>query len=387
MPEFDIVFIQFLVTDTMTFQKQKLCYVLPEFKKDDATHFSHIHDFLKGIAQKFDLYLLIEKGELPDDNLGCDHARVLIFKWLPLRLLETLCMMFLLRMHGYRNVYIHYSFLAAFLASLIIRPTGGKVFYWNCGEPWKYKRSAIRDFFENKTYKIITYLITGSESIAQRYANHYKILIAKIKVIPNWIDTKRFHVVGGKDTLKRELGLPLDKKIILFVHHLSPRKGAHHILPIARELFKIRQDVFFVVVGSGPYDKTIRSELAADTTLSKIVCLEGEVPNTKIPTYFFVADVFFMPSEEEGFPHVLLEAMSLGTLFIASDIGAVKEITPKTMHQYILKQSDVPGFARALHKILNQPPSVLAQLSTELKSLVARYDISIVMEKFTKLFV
>lgn len=370
----------------MSFYKQKLVYVLPKFKKDDATHFSHIHDFLKELIKKFDIYLLVERGEMPDNNLGCRHARVLKFKWFPFRILETLFMASFLRLRGYHDAYVHYSFLAATIFSLVMRPTGGRVFYWNCGEPWKYKRSAIRDFFENKTYKVITHLVTGAESIARQYANHYRIPISKIKILPNWIDLDRFNVTEDKDNLKRGFGLPLDKKIILFVHHLSPRKGAHHILPVVRELLKKRQDILFVVIGSGPYDKIIRADLANDPSISSAVRLEGEVPNRKIPTYFSVADVFFMPSEEEGFPRVLLESMAMGVPFVASSAGGIKDFTPIITHKYIVNGENIPEFVRVLNEIINQPLNRIKHFSNELKEWVKRYDVHFMVKNFSDLF-
>ena len=68
---------------------QKLCYILPEYRSDDATHFSHIHDFLKEISKSFDIFLIVEKGSVPNKALGYRNVYLLYFSFLPLRALET----------------------------------------------------------------------------------------------------------------------------------------------------------------------------------------------------------------------------------------------------------------------------------------------------------
>ena len=166
---------------------KKLCYVLPEYRPDDASHFSHIHDFLKEISKFFDIFLVVEKGSVLDVSLGYKNVYILRFQFLPLRIIETFFIFFLVRIKGYRNFYIHYSFLSAFVASLI-----GRTFYWNCGEPWKYKRPFLREIFERLVYKIVTHLVTGASSLADEYSRRYGISRDSVKVTPNWIDLKRF---------------------------------------------------------------------------------------------------------------------------------------------------------------------------------------------------
>ena len=309
---------------------QKLCYVLPEYRSNDATHFSHIHDFLKEISKFFDIFLVIEKGSVPDVSLGYKNVYLLHFRFLPLRIIETFFVLFLVRAKGYRNFYIHYSFLSAFIASLI-----GKTFYWNCGEPWKYKRGFLREFFERLVYKMISHLVTGAPSLADKYSSYYGISRQSIKVMPNWIDLKRFNKNLSRDGVRNKLNLPLSNKIVLFVHHLSPRKGSRMILPVAQSVLEKDPSVLFLVVGSGPDENFLRTEISKAGLLKKIMLL-GAVPNKKIPLYFSASDVFFMPSGEEGFPRVLLESMALGIPFVASNVGVVKEIIPESALLYVV---------------------------------------------------
>jgi glycosyltransferase involved in cell wall biosynthesis len=165
------------------------------------------------------------------------------------------------RKWGARDYYVHYSYLSAFIASIIVKVFGGRVFYWNCGETWKYQRPFFREKFERLTYRMVTFLVTGTEHLADEYARFYEIPRKKVKVMPNWVDTKRFKRVLDKPDLRKELEILQDRKVVFFVHHLSFRKGSRMILPVVRDLLKVRKDFFFVIAGSGPDEESLRSRV------------------------------------------------------------------------------------------------------------------------------
>ncbi len=358
---------------------QKLCYILPEYRSDDATHFSHIHDFLKEISKSFDIFLIVEKGSVPNKALGYRNVYLLYFSFLPLRALETFFILLWVRLEGYRNFYVHYSFMSAFFASLV-----GRTFYWNCGEPWKYKRNFLREFFERAVYKMITFQVTGAASLADKYADYYGISVNKIKIMPNWIDLKRFASPLSRGAARDKLNLPHDAKIVLFAHHLSPRKGSRMILPVAQSVAATEPNALFLVAGAGPDEKFLRDEIIR-LGLSKNARIIGAIPNRELPDYFSASDVFFMPSEEEGFPRVLLESMALGVPFVASDAGAAKEIAEPSMQAYIVKSGDIAVFSAKLGELLETFPN--KEISIRVREWVKRYDISTVGAHFSKLFI
>jgi glycosyltransferase involved in cell wall biosynthesis len=272
----------------------KLCYVLPRYEAADASHFSHVHDFLKEISESFDVFLIVEQGEVPGHELG--YRRLSVSRGL-FRVFAVPAALVRARLAGYHDFYVHYSFFSAFIASLIVLVFGGRVFYWNCGEPWKYKRNFLREIFERKVYAMVTYLVTGAPSLADEYARQYSIKRSSVLVMPNWIDRERFKTGLSREEARGRLRIPQDAKVVLFVHRLSPRKGSRAILPVASEVIRVHTNTLFIIAGSGPDESLLRSE-AKKMGLGENVRLVGAVANRELPDYFTAADAFFMPSEE-----------------------------------------------------------------------------------------
>lgn len=365
--------------------KTKLCFILPEYNKNTPTHFNYLYDFIKIISNNFDVFLIVEKGGRPNFDLGCRRMQAVWFKLILLRAAEIKLRLLYARLLGYKDFYIHYSFLSVFTASLIVKIFGGRTFYWNCGLPWNYKRGFLRERFERLVYKMISFLVTGTENLKKEYAKNYHLPLEKIKVMPNWIDVesvKRQVSSVKKDDIKNKVGIGKDQRVILFVHRLSKRKGAHYLPEIINKLKDER--MVFLIIGDGPEREDVEFRIK-NYELSDKARFLGWVPQNEIQDYFSIADVFIMPSEEEGFPHVLLEAMAVGTPFVAFDVGGVKEITPPEIQYFVVPSGNINSFIDKIKELLKGGSNCL-RLGMIEKNWVGRFDIVKVAEQFKILF-
>jgi glycosyltransferase involved in cell wall biosynthesis len=342
------------------FNMPKLVYILPEYHPDIGTHFYYLGGFIKHISRNMDVAVIEEK-----------HQRV--------RLLPHLAW---LRLRGYKNFYVHYSFYGAFMSIIATTLLGGRVWYWNCGMPWLYQKD--RSWFEEHFFRFIlrnTILVTGTPGITEQYRNHYGLREDRVRVMPNWIDLTAYRNLPSQKEARNILGIPQKKKVALFVHRLSKRKGAHRIAAIA-DVMRDIPDMLFLIVGSGPEEQSHKSQVKSQK-LGDIVQFEGSIPARRIPLYMRAADVFFMPSDEEGFPHVLLEAMASGTPFVVSRVGGVAEIIPESMKYSLCKPDDIKCFAGNMREIFSHSGHDIE----ELKHFVERYDMVRVGEQFRTLFI
>lgn len=367
-------------------KKLKICFIIPEYDEATPTHFKYWYDFLKILSQKSDVFLIAEKGRRAPDFLNKKDFYCQKFKFFPLRIIENFLIILFARWRGYQDFYIHYSFLSAFNASLVIKGLMGRTFYWNCGLPWLYERNFFREKFERLVYWLVTFLVTGTESLKKEYAKNYQLPISKIKIIPNWIDLEKAKSQNPKvksSEIRKKLNIPAGAKILLFVHRLSRRKGAH-LLP---EIFKKLADtnLILLIIGDGPEKNNIQL-LISNYQLQDRVRMLGWVPQNEILSYFATADVFILPSEEEGFPHVLLESMAAAVPFVAFDVGGVKDMIPPSSYPYLAPDKNIDLFVENIRKMLRLSDSEIDKLKNSLINWVQQYDIDKVIQRYNNLF-
>ena len=323
---------------------QKIVYILPVYEEGTDTHLFYNYELIRAAARKLDIFVVIEKCATSSvaQKLGA-RCYVQRFKNPLLRFFELLFILKVARLRGYKNFYTHYSYYGA-IASWLVTQFGGQVFYWNRGMPWLFKRS----FVEERVFRFIlrhTTLVTSPASLAEEYVRRYGV--RRYQILSNWIDYERFYPHKKKTETKAALGFDPAKKLVLFVHHLSERKGADFIMPVAKKLHDT--NVFFAVAGDGPYLEKLKAE---NSKVNNIKML-GKVPNSEVIRLFQAADVFFMPSREEGSPHVILEAMAAGTPFVASDVGGIAELTSSVAKKFLCAVGDIECYARKISQLLS----------------------------------
>jgi len=378
-----IIFSKFLFQREV-FKKEKLCFILPNYNVNEYTHFVYLYDLIRKISKDLDIFLIIERGNKPIDCLGATKCFVSKFSIWPLKIIEIKIAILRARLLGYKTFYVHYSFFSALFASITVKIFGGKVLYWNCGMPWKYKRGYSREYFERMVYKSIDYLVTGTKTMKSLYSQNYSIPESKILILPNWIDITSFKKqldLIDKEEVKKSLDITPDKKIVLFVHHLSERKGAHYLPQIIRETVG---NALFLIVGDGPYKAKLCNFVATEELNDRVKIL-GKLPQNQLAKLYAIADLFIMPSEEEGFPHVLLEAMVAGVPFVAFNVGGVRDIVPLNATFQVVSLGDVDGFIKTTNLLLFGDGYNLSSIRDTEFDHVKKYDIQIVSEKFIEL--
>jgi glycosyltransferase involved in cell wall biosynthesis len=148
----------------------------------------------------------------------------------------------------------------------------------------------------------------------------------KISVIPTGVDLSKFYPFPKEDA-RSKLSLPLNKKIILSVGHLTPNKGFDLLIKAFKILSdKSREDdQRLVVVGEGSNRKDLE-KLLSSFQLGEHVNLVGAIPHQDLFLWYNAADLFCLASEKEGWPNVLLESLACGIPVVATDVGGIPEI-------------------------------------------------------------
>ncbi len=137
-------------------------------------------------------------------------------------------------------------------------------------------------------------------------------------VIPNGVDLEIFKPLD-KEKIKRELGL--SKKVVGFVGNLVFIKRADK-LPEIFEYISSKKDGEFLVVGDGELRENVEKECQKRNLNVKFV---GRVSQDKVPYYMNAMDVMILPSRNEGFGAVIIEAQACGVAVVGSSNGGIPE--------------------------------------------------------------
>jgi len=173
----------------------------------------------------------------------------------------------------------------------------------------------------------------------------------RLVIIPNGIDRDYFHS-RDKRTCRKELGLPVDGRLLVTVAHLGHRKGHHEVI---RALAGLPDDVRLVIVGGpaqGGTPEMLRA-VAMEVGVEDRLILPGHQPYEKVPIYFSAADASVLASYREGCPNAVLESLACGTPVVASDVGAVRDILSAPETGRIVPPRKVGPLRKALADVLD----------------------------------
>lgn len=156
-----------------------------------------------------------------------------------------------------------------------------------------------------------------------------------------------------KHSLRKELGLPLQKPLVCLPGRSDPLKG-HEVFMVAAA--QLKQPAFFLVVGGNwglasetEYEVKMKARCAGLGMSDRFIF----VPHTnRVRDYMRCADLVVIPSLSEGFGRVAVEAMMEQTPLIASNVGGLGEIIRDQSDGLLVQPEDADKLAHAMHKML-----------------------------------
>jgi glycosyltransferase involved in cell wall biosynthesis len=370
-----------------------ICYIVPSYAADASSHMAHLPRFLSEVGKYCELHVIIQRGrgqpQIPNvrsvyvQQPG-NHLQ---------RAIELIQVAYRLRRQGCKKFFVRISASAALELNLLSRFLGLQVYYWMSGQGKDLKpawREGVRrrlyyefgDWLLHINIRLAHRFVTGPESMVKYFAKEYRADTAKTIVLYNNVNLQIFKPLGvpnAKENIRQDLGLPVNCPILLFVGRVSPYKGGPYLVPMASLLQERLANVLLVVVGDIHMPHVV--ELASQTYLRNIRFV-GSIPNTQVVQYYQVADVFIMPSNSEGFPRVLLEAMACGLPVVAFDVGGVRDILGPKQQEFVVPRGNLEAFvSRAIELI--QQPNLRQALAEENLQNVQRYS----MERVARMFV
>jgi len=207
--------------------------------------------------------------------------------------------------------------------------------------------------FWKRCKKIIAISAGIKNELARVGVDPEKIIIAR-----DAVDLGLFSPSVSKKEARKQLGVPLEKKIVLYAGHLYPWKGSGTLVRAANEFSKTDNALFYLVGGD--------VEELKDPEISRL-CLENENiriipsrPHTEIPVWLATADILVLPntasskiSKEFTSPLKLFEYMASRRPILASDIPSIREVLNES-NAFLVEPDNFVSLANAIRQILKE---------------------------------
>jgi glycosyltransferase involved in cell wall biosynthesis len=197
-------------------------------------------------------------------------------------------------------------------------------------------------------------VIAVSKKTREYYLNQHQIKTEKVSVIYNGVDSDNFSPKISGEQIKKKY-LIHNSQLILAVGNGGILKGIVFVFLAMKEIAKVMPNVKLMVVGIEPKYREQMISIIKRFNIQKNVILVGRVPNFEMPQYYASSDVVILPSLQENFPIVALEAMSSGKPVIASRVGGIPELVSNNENGILVSPGNVEQMVEALSRLLCNP--------------------------------
>jgi glycogen synthase len=196
--------------------------------------------------------------------------------------------------------------------------------------PWKREQLGrgydLSSWVEERTIEMADAVIAVSESDRRAIRDRFRVDEARLRVIPNGVDTERYRPVADRGTLEKH-GIDAELPYVLFLGRLSRQKGIDHFVAALRHL---SPEVQAVLCAWPPDTAELTSEVeravaAARELGRRVVWIREQVAEREAVELYSHAAVFCCPSVYEPFGIINLEAMACETPVVASRVGGIVE--------------------------------------------------------------
>lgn len=194
--------------------------------------------------------------------------------------------------------------------------------------------SKIRKFVLSKCNKIT---VVGPEIKRQIQQTSD---VVPCSVIPMGLDIAKF---------RTDLPNEISTTKLLFVGRLAPEK---RVLDLVKAVtLSNDENITLTIVGEGPEQTTVQKYIA--TYGADNIVMKGSIPHAEIPLLMQQHDIFVLPSEREGMPVSLVEAMATGMICIGSDIVQVTDVITHNVNGFVFNMGDPQSLANTIKHVIS----------------------------------
>ena len=214
---------------------------------------------------------------------------------------------------------------------------------------WVRVLLGVQARWERRNTERADLIVVPSRYSADIATQVYGVPPARVAVVPEAID-----LAGWQARFAAAPRRPRTGPTVLAVGRMYPRKRFVDLLHAAARLRVVQPGARVRVVGKGPdWDAVVR--LHAELGLGEAVTLLGDVTRDQLAAEYANAECFCLPSVQEGFGIVFLEAMAAGLPVVACRAAAVPEVVADGETGVLVPPRDPAALGAALAALIAEP--------------------------------
>jgi D-inositol-3-phosphate glycosyltransferase len=203
-------------------------------------------------------------------------------------------------------------------------------------------------------------LTASTSEEAAELRSHYSARAEQIMIVPPGVDLRTFHPCDQPKS-RAQFGVRQDIQVILFVGRIQPLKAPDVLIKAVAELVRrdpARRDRLQLIIIGGPsgsdpeWSKTL-GPLASDQGIDDMVDFRPHSARSDLFRWYCVSDVVAVPSYNESFGLVALEAQACGRPVVATDVGGLRHAVRDHYSGLLVRGHDEREWADALAAILD----------------------------------
>jgi glycosyltransferase involved in cell wall biosynthesis len=215
----------------------------------------------------------------------------------------------------------------------------------------------------------------------EKYAGNNRVFLAtggdiKVPSIKNenidWIFSTSMSI-NEFDTTKKERSRLAQKLKICSVSRQEKGKGIHKVIHAVRLLVNKGIDIQYDIVGEGS-DLEYFKKLSLELNLSKNVTFHGKLNHIGVINILKKNDIFVFPTESEGFPKVVVEAMSQGLVIITTPVSVLRTMIPESKSGILLDIIEPEEIYRQLLLLIENPARII-EMGENAKKFAKRFTL------------
>jgi glycosyltransferase involved in cell wall biosynthesis len=230
-----------------------------------------------------------------------------------------------------------------------------------------------RRWIEKKVLANSDKITVLSNFTKKKLIDKYKIPADKVSVIHGGVDLNRFKLSKKRALIRKAIGIPDNKIVILTVRNLVNRMGLDNLIYALNNIVNSAPDIYLVIVGDGPLKPNL-IVLTNNLGLNDFIHFAGFAPEDKLPTYYQMADLFVLPTKElEGFGLVTLEALASGLPVLGTPIGGTKEILGRFDPDFIFENTRPESISKKIiekYRIIKENPLKWKEISHRCRNFI-----------------